>query len=293
MRVAEAGSFSAAARSLRVSKSVISRTVAALEAELGARLLQRSTRALTLTEAGRIYLERASRILEEVEDADRSVGQLQSAPRGHLRVNAPMSFGFLHLAPAVPDFLARHPAVTIDVTLNDRLVDLVEEGFDVGVRVGTLADSSLIVRRLAPSRIVLCASPAYLTRRGMPRSPGELAHHACLNNTNATPSSEWRFTSMDGTPSQVKVTGPLMANNGDALQAAARAGLGLVYLPTFIVGEDLRSGRLRRVLDGFTIASSSVNVVYPHARHLSPKVRTFVDFLAERFGPEPYWDMGV
>jgi len=290
-RVASAGSFSRAARGLRLSKSVVSRQIAALEAELGAQLFQRSTRALALTEAGRLYLERVTRILDEIEEADRSVGQLQGAPRGLLRVNAPMSFGFLHLAPAMPDFFARHPDVSIDLSMTDRYVDLVDEGYDIAVRIGALADSSLIVRRLAPCRMAVCASPAYLARRGVPRTPDDLTEHDCLNNTNASAGSEWRFAQADGTVRLVRVSGRLMASNGDALQAAAREGLGLIYLPTFIVGEDLQKGRLQSVLDGYTVADSMVNAVYPHARHLSPKVRAFVDFLAGRFGPTPPWDL--
>ena len=171
VRVSETQSFSAAARRLRSSKSSVSRQVAALEAELGARLFYRTTRSLTLTEAGRSYVERASRILADLEEANLSVSQLQSAPRGRLRVNAPMSFGFLHLAPALTDFLFRYPEVEVDMTLNDRFVDLVDEGFDVAVRIGSLADSSLVARRLAPIRRTVCASPAYLKARGIPPRP--------------------------------------------------------------------------------------------------------------------------
>jgi DNA-binding transcriptional LysR family regulator len=288
VRAADGRSFSQAARQMRLSKSVVSRQIAALEAALGARLLQRTTRTLTLTEAGRLYLERARRVLAEVEDAERSVGQLSDAPRGQLRVSAPMSFGFLHLAAAIPAFLARHPDVTVDMSLTDRFVDLVEEGFDVAVRIGRLRDSSLVARRLAPSRLVVCGSPGYLARRGVPRVPADLAGHECLHNTNIE--GQWAFALPDGGVQMVDVSGRLSANNGDALQAAAREGAGLVYLPSFIVGEDLQAGRLVSVLDGFTTVGATVNAVYPHARHLSPKVRVFVDFLAERFGPEPYWD---
>lgn len=290
VRAADTRSFSEAARQLRLSKSVVSRQIAALEAELGARLLQRTTRTLTLTEAGRVYLERARRILADVEEADRSVGQLEGSPRGRLRVNAPMSFGFLHLAAAIPDFLARYPAVRIDMSMTDRYVDLIEEEFDVAVRIGSLKDSSLVARKLAPVRMVVCASPAYLAHRGIPGRPEDLALHDCLSNTNASAISEWRFLGPDGKLQLVEVSGRLSANNGDALQAAARAGAGLVYLPSFIVGCDLQEGRLISVLDRFAITGSTVNAVYPHSRHLSPKVRVFVDFLAERFGPHPYWD---
>ncbi len=289
--VAEAQSFSEAARRLRSSKSVVSRQVSALEAELGARLLHRTTRSLTLTEAGRGYFERATRILADLDEANLAVSQLQVAPRGRLRINAPMSFGFLHLAPALPDFLALYPEVSVDVTMNDRFVDLVEEGFDVAVRIGTLDDSSLIARRLAPIRRVVCASPAYFQAHGVPQSPDDLKAHECLCNSNIASAHEWRFMAPDGKPWPVTVKGRLSVNNGDALRVAALKGLGLTNLPTFIVGGDLQAGTLTTVLDEFIPQDMALNAVYPHARHLSPKVRAFVDFLANRFGPRPYWDL--
>ena len=290
VRVAETRSFSEAARRLRTSKSAVSRLVAALEAELGARLFHRTTRSLTLTEPGASYVERASRILADLAEADASVSQMQAAPRGRLRVNAPMSFGFLHLAPAIPDFLARYPDVAIDMIMNDRFVDLVDEGFDVAVRIGSLADSSLVARKLAPIRRAVCASPAYLTARGVPASPDHLATHDCIGYSNM-PTQEWRFVAPDGRPWPVAVTGRFAANNGDAIRAAALRGVGLALLPTFLIGGDLQAGTLMTVLDGFVPQDMTLNAVYPHARHLSPKVRAFVDFLAERFGPRPYWDL--
>lgn len=291
VRVAESGSFSEAARRLRASKSAVSRQVSALETELGARLFHRTTRSLTLTEAGRGYFERAARILADLEEANQSVSQLQAAPRGRLRVNAPMSFGFLHLAPAIPDFLFRFPEVEIDLVMNDRFVDLVDEGFDVAVRIGTLADSSLVARRLAPIRRAVCASPAYLEARGKPVSPDDLTTHECLCYSNVTLAHEWRFVAADGRPWPIAVKGRLTANNGDAIRAAALRGLGLAYMPTFIVGGDLQAGTLVTVLDQFVPQDMTLNAVYPHARHLSPKVRAFVDFLGARFGPRPYWDL--
>jgi len=290
VRVAECGSFSQAAQRLHSSKSVVSRQVSALEAELGARLIHRTTRALTLTEAGRSYFERASRILAELEEANASVGQLQAAPRGRLRVNAAMSFGFLHLAPALPEFLIRYPEVEIELTLNDRFVDLVEEGFDVAVRIGSLDDSTLVARRLAPTRLTVCAAPDYLAAHGTPASPGDLKAHECLCYSNVGLPRAWRFVMPDGQPRLVEVKGRLHANNGDALRAAALTGLGLTYLPSFIVGSDLQSGALVAVLEAFIPQDSAVHAVYPHSRHLSPKVRAFVDFLVARFGPDPYWD---
>ncbi|MBS0535637.1 MAG: LysR family transcriptional regulator [Proteobacteria bacterium] len=290
-KVAETQSFSEAARRLRSSKSAVSRHVAALEAELGARLLHRTTRSLTLTEAGRGYYDRAARILADLAEANASVSQLQAAPRGRLRVNAPMSFGFLHLAPALGDFLTRYPEIELDVNLTDRFVDLIDEGVDVAVRIGSLTDSSLVARRLAVIRRVLCASPDYLERRGVPKTPDDLRAHDCLSNTNITITREWRFIHHDGTPWPVEVQGRMSANNGDMLRVAALRGHGFVHLPTFIVGDDIRDGRLKSVLEPYIAQDLTLNAVYPTARHLSPKVRAFVDFLAERFGGDrPYWD---
>jgi len=290
VRVAESGSFSKAAERLHSSKSAVSRQVSALEAELGARLLHRTTRALTLTEAGRSYFAQAARILADLAEANASVGELQAAPRGRLRVSAPMSFGFLHLAPAVPAFLDRYPDVELDMIMNDRFVDLVDEGFDMAVRIGTLADSSLVARKLAPMRRTVCAAPAYLEKHGTPASPDDLKGHQCLCYSNVGMAQEWRFVRPDGRPWPVEVHGRLHANNGDALRAVALRGFGLAALPSFLVGRDFQSGALVSVLEEFLPQDSAVHAVYPHARHLSPKVRAFVDFLAERFGPVPYWD---
>lgn len=291
VKVAETQSFSEAARRLRASKSVVSRQIAALEAELGARLFQRTTRSMTLTEAGRGYFERASRILADLEDANLSVSQLQATPRGQLRVNAPMSFGLLHLAPALPDFLERYPDVDVDLTMNDRFVDLIDEGFDLAVRVGKLEDSSLVARKLVPVRRVVCASPDYLKARGVPQTPNDLTHYDCLCYSNLSMAHDWRFVTEKGEPWPVEVKGRLNVNNGDALKIAALRGLGFVNLPTFIVGSELQAGTLVTVLDRFIPQDASLSAVYPHSRHLSPKVRAFVDFLAERFGPRPYWDL--
>ena len=290
VKVAETHSFSAAARRLRRSKSLVSRQVAALETELGTRLFHRTTRSMALTEAGRSYFERTSRILSDLDDANRSMSQLQSAPRGRLRVSAPMSFGFLHLAPALADFLARYLEVEVDITLNDRFVDLVEEGFDVAVRIGSLEDSSLVARKLTPIRRVVCASPAYLEARGVPATPDELRTHDCVWNTNVPMARDWGFIKSDGRSWPVEVRGRMTTNNGDTLRIAAINGLGLVSLPTFIVGSDLHAGTLVAVLENFIAQDMTLNAVYPHSRHLSPTVRAFVDFLAERFAPRPYWD---
>lgn len=289
--VAELGSFSEAAKKLKLAKSAVSRQVGGLEAALGVRLLQRTTRALSLTDAGRGYLERARRVLADLEEADLAVSEMRATPRGRLRVSAPMSFGFLHLMPALCDFLARYADVEVDIVLNDRLVDLVEEGFDVAVRIAALADSSFIARKLAPARSVICASPKYLAERGEPTTPDDLGHHACVFNSNMASAREWRFLKNDGSVWPVRVEGRLSVNNGDALRVAALNGFGLVRLPTFIVGADLQSGALASVLDDYLEQGLVIHALYPHARHLSPTVRAFVDYLAERFGPRPYWDL--
>lgn len=291
VRVAETRSFSEAARRLRTSKSLVSRQVAALEAELGVRLFNRTTRSLTLTEEGRGYQTQVVRILGEIEAANASVNMLQVVPRGRLRMNAPMSFGVLHLAPAIRDFLARYPEIDLDLTLNDRYVDLVDEGFDLAVRIGRLADSSLVARKLAPMRLVVCGSPAYLATHGVPATPEDLRQHQCLAYSSNALHDEWRFGDADGRVATMEIKGRLRINNGDALRVAALQGLGLVNLPSFIIGGDLQAGTLVSVLTDHETQDAGIHVVYPHGRHLSLKVRALVDFLAERFGLRPYWDL--
>ena len=288
-RVAETGSFSAAARALNISKSLISRQVTWLEAELGARLIARTTRSLTLTEAGRGYYDQVARILTEIEEADLSVTQLQATPRGRLRVSAPMSFSVLCVAPILPDFLALYPEIEVDMVLNDRRVDLLEDGFDLAIRIGKLADSSLIARKLSDSRLYVCASPDYLAQKGTPELPADLRRHDCLCYSNADNLTEWRFEDRDGGALSVEVKGRLHANNGDLLRAAALRGLGLVQLPGFLVAEDIRKGDLVPVLEAFVRQEGGIYAVYPHARYLPPKIRVFVDFLAERWGGDPDW----
>ncbi len=287
--VVEAKSFSAAAKQLGMSKSAVSKQVGKLEDRLGARLLNRTTRRLSLTESGTTYYEYCARILEEAEQAESAVTVMHDRPRGTLRINAPVSFGILHLAPAINDFLEENQEITVDMTLDDRFVDLVEEGYDVAVRIGEMKDSSLVARRLAPCRFVICAAPSYLGRHGVPESPEELVDHNCLVYTYSS-TGEWQFRSPQGEPRLVRLTGSFHANNGDALRAAALAGVGILVSPTFIVGDDLRNGSLKPVLVGYERHPAAVNAVFPHRRHLSPKVRAFVDFAAKRFGPEPYWD---
>lgn len=292
-RVVETESFTRAAAELGLSKSAVSKQVSRLEDRLGVRLLNRTTRRLSLSEAGAAYYEGCQRTLAEAAAAEQAVTRLAAAPRGVLRVNAPMSFGVLHVGPALPAFLSACPELTLDLALNDRQVDLVEEGYDVAVRIGVLAESSLVVRRLAPSRLVLCAASGYLADHGRPAAPEELGGHDCLIYSYQAGGREWQFRGPDGLR-RVKVSGRLRANNGDILMTAALNGRGIALLPSFIAGDALRAGRLERLLPAWRVAEeANVYAVYPASRNLSPKVRAFVDFLAARFGGTPYWDEGI
>ncbi|MDE0727600.1 MAG: LysR family transcriptional regulator [Alphaproteobacteria bacterium] len=287
-KVVEHRGFSAAA-ALGVSKSAVSKQVGRLEDRLGARLLNRTTRNLSLTEVGEVFYERCARIVEEARAAADEVGSLAAAPRGRLRVNAPMTFGTLHLGPVIAGFLEVQPEIEVDLVLDDRFIDLVAEGFDVAVRVAALADSSLIVRRLAPSRAVLCAAPSYLERHGRPENPEDLRQHNCFGYLYRDSGTDWALTGAKG-PVTIPLRGNLRANNGEVLRDVALAGAGIVALPSFVVGEALRAGQLVELLPECVPQTHDIYAVYPHRRHLTPKVRAFVDFLVARFGPQPYWD---
>ncbi|AWK88706.1 LysR family transcriptional regulator [Azospirillum thermophilum] len=292
IKVVDTKSFTAAAERLNLSKSVVSRRIGELENRLGARLLNRTTRKLSLTEVGQAFYERCTRILADLDEAEQAVADLHAAPRGRLRLNAPTSFGVRHLAPAIAEFLERYPDIEVDMDLNDRFVDLIDEGYDVAIRIGRLRDSTLVARRLAPVRRVVCASPAYLEKYGTPAVPEDLADHRCLIYTNTPAAEQWQFR-VNGELRSVRVAGPMRSNNGDMLREAAMAGIGVLMTPTFICGEALSSGALKLVLAEFMYSDIAVNAVYPQNRHLSPKVRVFVDFLARRFGPQPYWDCAL
>jgi len=290
VRVVEQDSMSAAGRQLRLSPAVVSHRIQALESHLGVRLLNRTTRRHSLTEAGTSFFQGCQRMINEAESAEAAVTHLAAAPRGMLKVNAPMSFGVQHLGPALPTFLEAYPELSIDLVLNDRLVDLVDEGFDVGVRIAKLADSSLIARRVAPCRSLLCAAPSYLSAHGMPRDPDDLKNHQCLLYSYLADGQSWTFKAPGG-PLRVPVPSRLRVNNGSTLKAAALGGLGIALLPTFIAGDELRAGRLVAVLADWPLAvDSAIHAVYPASRNLSPKVRVFIDFLTKRFGEHPYWD---
>lgn len=291
VRVAAMGSLAAAGRDLRLSQTMVTKHVDAVEARLGVRLLHRTTRRLTLTEAGRIYLEACRRILGEIAEAEEGASAGQAEARGHLRMNVPVSFGTRQIAPLLGDFSRLHPKVQLEFGLNDRVVDLVEEGWDLAIRIGVLGGSSLVSRKLAPCRTVVCASPGYIDANGAPRKLVDLAHHNCLGYTLSRRMGvdQWSF-GVDGTV-VAPVSGSFRANNGDVLRAAALAGLGLIYQPTFLVERDLRAGRLVPLpLDQATVLAGHVHAMFRPDRRLPLKSRAMIDYLAERVGADPPWD---
>ncbi len=280
--VVDGEGFTAAANRLGMSRAQVSKSVQQLEAHLGTRLLNRTTRRISLTDTGRIYYERCHSILEEIDEMDEIASQQSSEPSGLLTIGAPNSYGILHLSEAIPHYMKRYPKVEIDIRLTDRLVDVVAEGFDLVIRIAELEDSSLIARPIQPCDRVYCASPEYLERHGTPQTPQELKAHDCLLYTNLSKPGQWPFKTEEGME-MVKVNGPLKSDNGDILRAAAVQGMGVVTLPTFICGPDLEAGRLQTILMEYTPEPISVYAVFPSRRYLSAKVRTFVDFLSEYF----------
>ena len=291
VKVVETGSFARAAERLGVSVSSVSRHVTELEAHLDARLLNRTTRRLSLTEIGRTFHERCVQLLADLEEAEESAGEGAVVPRGTLRLTCGVTFGTRHLAPAIAEFMARYPQMRFDAELSDRVVDLVDEGFDAAVRIGAVGGQNLVARKVGVTQLVCCAAPAYLAQHGEPQVPEDLAAHACLTYAYTPQSGHWPFRDREGRERNVRVSGPAHANSGSFLEALAVAGLGIAFEPDFIVGPDVRAGRLVPILRAFAPPAADVNVVYPSRRHLSAKVRAFTDFLAQRFtGAE--WALG-
>lgn len=287
--VVEGRSFSAAARRLGLSKSVVSKAVSDLERSLGARLLNRTTRAMSLTDAGTILHAHCARVVEELQLARLAVGQLNEAPRGLLRVSASVAFGTLHLAPALPRFLERYPDVRIDMVIGDRIVDLAEEGFDLAIRISREPAQNLVARRLATVNRKIVATPEYFLRHGIPATPEDLSAHNCLTYTHFNPQDTWRMRGPDGDIS-VPIRGNLRLNDDEALSEAVLGGLGVALLPTFIIGKDIHAGRLQSVLADYVPSERHIHAVYLPNRHVPASVRAFIDFLLERFLPTPYWD---
>lgn len=283
-QVVHAGGFAAAAREMGLSRSQVNKLVIALENELGVQLLHRSTRVVTPTETGFAFHERCVEILASLEEAERAITQLNEEPRGRLRVNAPMTFGTMHLAPALSEFIKQYPDLQVQLTLSDRFTDPIEEGFDVTVRIAKPQEmASLITHPLTTAPRVLCAAPDYLEARGTPHHPSDLQHHSCLHYGQLAVEDQWVLSGPDGEQS-VWVSGVLCSNNGEVLRDAAVHGLGIALLPTFIVERELEQGSLQIVLPDYRPIELSIFVLYPVNRHLSTKVRLFVEFLQAQFG---------
>lgn len=288
-RVAEAKSFSGAARRLGISKSLVSKEVSKLEKALGARLLNRTTRQLSLTEFGAAFYEHCARVVQEAEEAELLVDRLHASPRGVLKCTAPVAFATLHVARALPEFLALYPEVQIDLTLGDRFFELAEEGYDLAIRIARDLPPNMVARPIAPINRVVCGTPQYFARHGVPTTPQDLAAHDCVVYTHANPDSIWHLRA-DGTDIAVQVRGALKVNDDEVAWQAVRAGLGVSLLPTFIVGDDLQSGRLQAVLTEYVPSERNLYALYLPNRHLSAKVRVFIDFLLAKFASPPYWD---
>lgn len=289
VHVVEQGGFTDAARKLGVSKSAISKHVAALESRLAVRLLNRTTRRVSPTEIGLAYYDRAKTVLKDAAEADDMVTAMQAEPRGALRVSVPVSFGITHLAGAVLAFLEAYPEVEVHLVLDDRFVEIVAEGFDLAIRIGTLADSSLLARKLAETRMMLVASPRYVAARGTPRTVDDLTEHQLLHYSNLSTGNVWRLRTNKGQERQIRVGGRLTANNGETLRRAAEAGLGIAMQPSFILGNAVSEGRLVEILPDHPLETVGIHAVYPPGRFTQPKLRVFIDFLAEHFrgmGPD-------
>lgn len=288
-KVVATGSLSAAARDLGVSTAVVSRRLAALEARLGVRLVNRTTRRLALTDEGASYLDACTRILGEIEDADAAAAARRVEPQGVLKVALPASFGHKHIAPLIPPFAARFPKIQLALSLSDRTVNVIEEGYDLAIRIGELEDSSLAARKLAPNRRVVCASPGYLKTHEAPLKPDDLQRHNCLTTTELH--MNWEYKAPDGKRGAVRVTGHYACDNWEVLREWAMAGLGVALKSTWDVRRQLEDGSLVSLLPGYDFGTDvAIYAIYPHRRYLPAKTRVFIDYLAESFGPEPYWD---
>ena len=279
VRVVDSGGFSAAGRRLNMSTTMVSNHVQALEERLGARLLHRTTRKVSLTDVGKAYYDRCTQILADIEQADDIAGALQSTPRGTLRIYTATHI-VQFVAPVVAEFLIAYPEAKVDLTIGEREVDLIDEGFDIAIRLIPPPDSSLIVRSLATWRHVLCCSPAYLEKHGPLRQLTELSDHNCVRHVLYPFEDEWRFVDRKGTPASVRVSGNLISNSGETLRRAALQGVGILLAPGFLIADDLDQGRLIRLLPEYRPVEFAMNAVYPHRHHLSAKVRSFIDLLA-------------
>jgi len=290
VQVAESASISQAAQRLNIAKSAVSRRISELEHRLGIQLFYRTTRHISLTDSGSTFYHSAVRILTDLNEAELAVSQQHGAIAGRLKIAAPLSFGLLHLGPAINDFLEIHPQVQFELDFNDRQVDIMQEGFDLAIRIANLPDSSYIARRIAPIHQVVCASSHYLAKSGMPELPADLQHHRCLVYTNSVNPMVWRYHDTEGRQYSVKVNAILKANNGDFLRDTAINGQGIVCLPTFIVNDAIEQNELQPLLTSFRWPGSDAFALYPPTQHVSTRVRVFIEFLVNRFKEKPYWD---
>jgi len=290
IQIVNSGTITAAAAQLQLAKSAVSRRLAEMEEQLGVELFHRSTRKLSLTDSGRGFYQRCVQILEDLTEAEHSVSQLHQEIRGQIKVAAPLSFGVMHLGPAIIDFQRQHPGITFDIDFNDRQVDLIQEGFDVGIRIAKLKDSSLMARRIAELSIVACASPDYLREHGEPKTPEELQQHSCIVYSYNPRPDQWEFRDKHDKLTSVRINKVIMANNGEFMRDAAVAGLGIIRQPTFIAYEHIAAGKLVPILQNYNMIMINAYAIYPPTRHLSRRVRQFVDFLADRFKGQPYWE---
>ncbi len=286
--VVENDSLAGAARSLNISPSVVSKKLTALEDRLGVRLLNRTTRRVSVTEVGSAYYERCRRIIAEVDEAEVAISQSHNVPRGLLRITAPSTFTNRHVTPHLPAFVNRYPEIELQVHVNDRIADLVDEGIDLAIRIAQLKDSSLIARRLAPNHRSIVATPEYLKNWGIPKRPEDLFQHSLITWPPGNPINDWHFV-VDGKERRIRTTGTVSINDGDAILSTVLASGGLAMLAAFMTGKYVQDGRLLPVLEDYVREDVPIYAVYPSNRHLSPKVRAFVDFLVEIYGPRPYW----
>jgi len=291
IRVVEVGSISGAADRMGVAKSAVSRRLKELEEHLGVELFHRTTRKMKLTDTGRTFYQQSVRILEDVLEAEIATSQAHGELQGSLKVALPLSFGVMHMGPAINDFLQQHPQIEFDLDFNDREVDVIQEGFDLAIRIASLADSSLIARRLAPIQHVLCASPSYLEKHGRPESPEDLHNHHCLAYSLSHDYKTWTFKDLSNQESKIAINPHIKASVGEFLRDAAVNGQGIVFLPTFIVYKEIENETLVPLLNEYTTSQIHAYTIYPQTRHLSQRVRAFVDFLVKRFEGIPYWDL--
>ncbi len=281
--VVDKGGFTGAANALSISKSAISKHITALEGRLGARLLDRTTRRVSPTEIGLTYYEKAKEVVAAATDADDMVKAMQSSPRGKLKISAPVSFGIQFGSNAIADFLLKYEDVTVDLVLDDRFVDIIQEGYDISLRIGELADSSLKARKIAETTPIIVASPKYLEKHGTPETIDDLTDHKLLQYSIANSGTYWRIFSRSGEERQIRAVGRINANNGDVLMQACIDGLGIAYLPTFFLGDRLKTGSLRPILEDHPQPALGIHLVYPSGLYTQPKTRAFIDFMVDRF----------